>query len=58
MEVTTIDSVGGKLTSLLYIHITLATDTETESPRFAQLRQCLKHDETHRFQMASKRVIT
>ena len=33
--------------SPLYIHITLATDTEAESPCFAQLLQCQKHVENH-----------
>ena len=33
--------------SPLYIHITLATDTETESPSFAQQLQRQKHVENH-----------
>ena len=32
-----------EFTSLLYIHITTATDTEAESPCFAQLLQCLNY---------------
>ena len=33
-------SPEAKFTSPLYIHITFATDTEAESPCFAQLLQC------------------
>ena len=33
-------SLEAEFTSHLYVHITLATDTEAESPCFAQLLQC------------------
>ena len=33
-------SSEAEFTSPLYVHITLATDSEAESPYFAQLLQC------------------
>ena len=38
-------SPESELASPLYVHITLATGAETESPCFAQLLQCYKHVE-------------
>ena len=50
-------SPDAEFISLLYVHITLASDTEPESLCFPQLPLCYKHVESISIQMAFKRVI-